>query len=160
MPNYLGRCFNGTGSRVRSGSFIPSQHEGKTHSFRLYARTMLGFKPSISKIIAAHRRRRRHTLALIAALRACNGGWLTTHSLGIRLFVARLLQRRATRRLVNAVPESSEKAREKLQYTIAVLIADGDDVQPGDIEKVIETLRQFRLDIRAHLGRDIFSKNV
>ncbi|WP_149762937.1 hypothetical protein [Neomesorhizobium albiziae] len=119
---------------------------------------MLKFKSSTPKRIATHRRRRCQTLALIAASQARNGGWLTTRSLEIRLFVARLLERRATRRLVNAVPGSSEEAREKLQYMIAFLIADGDDVQPGDIEKVTDTLRQFRFDIRAHLNRDILSK--
>jgi hypothetical protein len=121
---------------------------------------MLRFKPSISKITAAHRRRRRQTLAVIAALGACNDGWLTTYGLGIRLFVARLLKRRATRRLVNSVPASSENASEKLQYIIAVLIADGDEIRPGEIEKVIDTLRQFRLDIGVHLNRDIFSNKV
>lgn len=119
------------------------------------------FKPSISEKTATHRHRRRKTLALTAAaLQARNGNWLTTRSLSIRLSVARFLEQRATRRLVNAVPGSSEEAREKLQYTLAFLIADGDNVQPRDIEKVIDTLRQFRLDISAHLNRDVFSKNT
>lgn len=119
---------------------------------------MLKFQPSISKRIATHRRRRHKVLALVAALRARNGDGLITRSLEIMLFVTRLLERRATRRLVDAVPGNGEEAREKLQYTIAFLIADGNDVHPQDIEKVIYTLRQFRSDAHAQLNRDISSK--
>lgn len=131
---------------------------GRLPSGSLHA--MLRFKPSISKRTATHRHCRRNTLALTAALQAHDGGWLTTLSLSIRLSVARMLERRARHRLVNAVPANSEEAREKFQYIIAFLIADGDDIPPRDIEKVIDTLRQFRLDISAYFNRDIFSKNV
>lgn len=121
---------------------------------------MLKFKSSTSKRIATHRHRRHQTLTLIAALQARNGGWLTMRSIGIKLFVARLLERRAMRRLVNAVPGNSEEAKEKLQYIIAFLIADGNDVHPKDIGKVLSTLRQFRFDTKATLMRDVSSKNV
>jgi hypothetical protein len=120
---------------------------------------MLGFNSSISKRIAAHRRRRHQTLALGAALQARNGNSLITRSLGMKLFLARWLERRAMRRLVNAVPRNGSEAREKLQYIMAFLIADGNGVHSGDIERVICTLRQFKVDTRAQLNRNISSRN-
>ena len=63
------------------------------------------------------------------------------------------------RRLVNAVPRNGKQAQEKLQYTMAFLIADGDDIHSADIERVICTLRQFQFDTRAQLNRNISSNN-
>jgi hypothetical protein len=119
---------------------------------------MLGFNSSISKKIAAHRRRRRQALALVAALETRAGG-LATRSLGMKLFMVRWLERRAMRRLVNAVPRNGNEARQKLQYTMAFLIADGDDIHRGDIERVICTLRQFQFDTSAQLNRNISSRD-
>jgi hypothetical protein len=146
-------------SKVRSTDLIAAKVRAGRPSSGRESPAMLGFNFSISKKIAAHRRRRRQALALVAALEARNGDWLITRSLGMTLLLVRWLERRAMRRLVNAVPRNGKQAQEKLRYTMAFLIADGNGIHSADIERIICTLRQFQFDTSAQLNRNISSKN-
>ncbi|GLS30909.1 hypothetical protein GCM10007937_26180 [Mesorhizobium albiziae] len=99
-------------------------------------------------------------MALAAPLQARSRNGLIARGLGFGLSAARWLQRRAALRLIDAVPANSEEATEKLNYIMAFLIADGTDVHPEDIDKVIHTLRRTRFDAKAHLDRNVSSQNA
>lgn len=120
---------------------------------------MLNFEPNISRMITAHRRRRRRTMSLATLIQARNGRGLMARGLGFGHRAAQWLERRARRRLIDAIPANSTDAAEKLRYLMALLIAGGADLHAEDIKTVVATLRQFPLEMRALLERDMSSKD-
>lgn len=103
---------------------------------------------SLSSTIAAHRRARARKMQL--ERRTSAGFSLFVYPL---VWIAQLLEKRAYRQFAVDHPTDPDDARTKLDYLMAVVIADRASPGATEITSAIETLRPHKEALAEHLKR-------
>lgn len=109
---------------------------------------LLGRPRTISQAILVHKNARA---AVIRVGGYSNAPW--SPLLYPALYLFRLREKRAMKALIELEPQSPQEAREKLLHLMALLAANAAPLHPGDVQRVIDTLRPFNSGLAGTLGQ-------